>query len=209
MVRMNMDWQTLVKSQPALAQIPAQLRMHAELVEVDAGQVLFRTGGRVTSMVAVISGEVRLIRRGRTGGEIILQRSRGGFIAEASLNSKSYHCDLVATEKGSVFLFPVEDFRAALAEDPAFQSSWMSHLAREVSRLRTNCERLSLHGAVDRVLHYLESEGTDGTVVLTQSRKAWPSELGLTHEALYRTLGKLQADGVLRIDGSTVALTRR
>ncbi len=205
---MEMDWHTLVKAQPALAQIPDRLRIHAQLMEVDAGQVLFRTGTRVKSMLAVISGEVRLIRRGRDGGEVILQRSRGGFVAEASLNSKNYHCDMVAAEKGSIFLFPVEAFRAALAEDMAFQNSWMSHLAREVGKLRIKCERLSLHGAADRILHFIESEGTGGAVVLTHSRKAWASELGLTHEALYRTLSRLQADGVLRIDGNTIASTR-
>jgi CRP-like cAMP-binding protein len=205
----NVDWNTLIKAQPALAQIPAQLGTHAKLMEVDAGQVLFRTGSRVKNMVAVISGEARLVRRSRTGSEVILQRSRGGFIAEASLASKSYHCDLVAAEKGAVSLFPVEAFRATLAEDLAFQHSWMSHLACEVSKLRTNCERLSLNGAADRVLHYLESVGTDGTIVLTQSRKAWASELGLTHEALYRTLARLQSAGTLHIDGNTITLARR
>ncbi len=206
---MEADWHTLAKGQPALAQIPGQLRTHAKLVEVDAGQVLFWAGGRVKSMLAVVSGEVRLIRRGRNGGEVILQRSRAGFIAEASLHSKSYHCDLVAAEKGSIFLFPVEAFRAALAEDVAFQNSWLSHLAREVGKLRANCERLCLHGAADRIIHFIESEGTGGAVILTHSRKAWASELGLTHEALYRTLSRLQAEGALRIDGNTVSLTRR
>jgi CRP/FNR family transcriptional regulator, dissimilatory nitrate respiration regulator len=39
----------------------------------------------VQSVFSVISGEVRLIRRDRNGSEIVLQRSRGGFFAEASL----------------------------------------------------------------------------------------------------------------------------
>ncbi len=43
---------------------------------------------------------------------------------------------------------------------------------------------------------YLESEGSDGSVSLTQTRKAWAAELGLSHEALYRTLKKLQADSI-------------
>lgn len=201
-----MDWQSLVEAQPALAQIPTQLRIHAELMEVDAGQTLFRTGDRVQNMLLVISGEVRLIRRGRKGSEVILQRSRGGFLAESSLYNKTYHCDVVATEQGSVLRFPVQAFRAALAEDNAFQSAWMSHLAREVRKLRAQCERLSLHSAAERIIHYIESEGADGAVVLSHSRKAWASELGLTHEALYRTLSKLQADGTLQIDGNRVTI---
>ncbi len=84
-----MNWEALIEAQPALAQIPAQLRIHAELMDVDAGQVLFRTGDRVRNMLLVISGEVRLIRRGRKGSEVILQRSRGGFLAESSLYNKT------------------------------------------------------------------------------------------------------------------------
>lgn len=201
-----MDWQTLIAAQPALARIPALLRAQAERWEIDAGATLFRIGDRVQSVFSVISGEVRLIRRDRNGTEVVLQRSRGGFFAEASLGSRAYHCDGVVAEKGAILRFPAKAFRAALDDDAAFRDAWMTHLAREVRRLRAQCERLSLHGAADRIIHYIEAEGTDGAVTLNQTRKAWAAELGLTHEALYRALRRLQADGTLDIDGNRVAI---
>ena len=167
---------------------------------------MFRIGDYVRSLFYVISGEVRLVRRDRNGAEIILQRSREGFIAEASLNSKAYHCDVSVTQKGAMLGFPVLAFRAALEADADFREAWMAHLAREVRRLRSQCERLSLHAAADRIIHYIESEGTDGVVMLNQSRKAWAAELGLTHEALYRALQRLQHNRVLRIEGHTIAI---
>jgi len=203
-----MDWQALIASQPALAQVPPALRKFAERREIEVGQVLFRIGDRVDSIITVISGEVRLVRRDRNGTEVILQRSRGGFIAEASLTSKAYHCDVVAAEKGTVLRFPVRAFRSALDDDAGFRIAWMDQLAREVRKLRAQCERLSLHGAAARVIHYLESEGADGEIELSQSRKAWAAELGLTHEALYRALSRLQAEGRLDIDGPRIALAR-
>src|SRR5574340_144125 len=130
-----MDWQALIASQPSLAQIPPQLRILAECLEIDAGKTLFRIGDRVQSVFAVIAGEVRLIRRNRNGAEVVLQRSRGGFFAEASLGNKAYHCDAVATAKGVVLRFPAQPFRAALDEDVGFRAAWMSHLAREVRKL--------------------------------------------------------------------------
>ncbi len=51
--------------------------------------------------------------------------------------------------------------------------------------------------AAQRIVHYIETEGRGGVLVLEQSRKAWAAELGLSHEALYRTLRRLQADGTL------------
>jgi CRP/FNR family transcriptional regulator, dissimilatory nitrate respiration regulator len=81
-------------------------------------------------------------------------------------------------------------------------------IAREVRRLRAQCERLSLHGAADRIIHYIEAEGSNGIVILNQTRKAWAAELGLTHEALYRALRRLQTDGTLDIDGGRVAIAQ-
>jgi CRP/FNR family transcriptional regulator, dissimilatory nitrate respiration regulator len=202
----GMDWQTLIASQPALARIPPQLRMLAEKRKIEARETLFRIGDQVQSVFSVISGEVRLIRRDRNGSEVVLQRSRGGFFAEASLGAKAYHCDVVATENGTVLLFPAKAFRAALDENADFRDAWMTHLAREVRKLRAQCERLSLHRAADRIVHYVESEGADSVVMLNQSRKAWAAELGLTHEALYRALHRLQADGTLDIDGDRIAI---
>lgn len=201
-----MDWNALASIQPALAQIPPQLRALAELQKTIEGETLFRIGSRVKTVFTVISGEVRLIRRNSNGAEVILQRSRGGFFAEASLSSKTYHCDAVVAKKGELLRFPAQAFRAALDEDADFRDAWMNHLAREVRKLRAQCERLSLHNAADRIIHYIESEGAGRAITLNQSRKAWASELGLTHEALYRALHRLQADGILDIDGGQIAI---
>lgn len=199
-----MDWQTLSSLQPTLALVPSSLRKRAEPWDLEAGEHLFRIGDSVHAVFTVINGEVRLIRRDQNGKEVVLQRSRQGFFAEASLNSKAYHCDAVAAETSTLLRFPAQAFRSALNDDAGFRDAWMSHLAREVRKLRAQCERLSLHSAADRVLHYLESEGSDGCVVLTQTRKAWAAELGLSHEALYRTLRKLQDAAIVEINGDEI-----
>jgi CRP-like cAMP-binding protein len=204
-----MNWQALIDSQPALATVPPELRAAAERKEIALAETLFRLGDRVQGVFFVVAGEVRLVRRARNGAEIILQRSRGGFIAEASLGTKAYHCDAVAVKPSTVLRFPARDFRAALSEDETFRDAWMSHLAREVRKSRAQCERLSLKSAAQRVIHYIESEGVDSLVILTESRKAWAAELGLTHEALYRTLRQLQADGIVSIDANRITLCQR
>lgn len=201
-----MEWPALVESHSELARIPPALKAAARQQAFAAGETLFRQGDRPKAMYCVLDGEVRLLRRSPKGGEVILQRSRGGFFAEASLESKAYHCDGVAAADGRLLAFPIRAFREALDDDAAFRNDWMAQLAREVRRLRARCERLSLHGAEARILHAIESEGTAGTLALVQSRKAWAAELGLSHEALYRTLARLQAEGTLVLDGARLTL---
>lgn len=192
-----------------LKHIPETLREAALVLAFGCGETLFRQGERPKAMLCLLSGEIRLVRRSRAGGEIILQRSRGGFIAEASLESKAYHCDAVAAAAGQLLRFPLRAFRQAIESDAGFRNAWIAHLAGEVRKLRAQNERLSLRGAADRIVHYLESEGKDGVLVLIQSRKDWAAELGLSHEALYRTLSRLQAEGAIAIDDRKIVLLRR
>ena len=66
--------------------------------------------------------------------------------------------------------------------------------------LRTRLERRSMHSARDRIRHYLAvNVGSDGrTVDLPTTLKELAAELGLTHEALYRTLARMAADGEIK-----------
>lgn len=203
---MVIDWQAIESEHPALADLPEVLRQSARLRSFNRGQVLFHQGKRPTSMILVLAGEIRLLRRTPAGSEMILQRVSRGFIAEASLDAKAYHCDIIAANDSQVLLFPRETFKAALEHNAAFNQRWIGQLALEVRHLRARCERLSLNSAAERILHYLEAEGVAGAVTLTQTRKAWAAELGLSHEVLYRSLRTLREAGVIRVDGQRIAL---
>lgn len=206
------DWQALIGAQNELAAVPAALRQGADHVAAPAGQTVFRIATRPAKIFWVLDGEIRLVRRSRNGAEIVLQRASSGFVAEASLDSPRYHCDAVAAVESRLLAFPIERFRQALAEDEKFRAFWMGRLAREVHVLRSQCERLALHSAAERIEHYIESEGDHGRLELSRTRKAWAGELGLTHEALYRALSGLQRAGrvaAVEKDGMLVLTMKR
>jgi CRP-like cAMP-binding protein len=174
---------------------PAELRRQAVEIAAARGEVVFRAGARPARMFWVLEGEVRLLRRSRGGADIVLQRAYSGFVAEASLESPRYHCEALAAVDSRLLAFPIVAFRGALRDDPEFRAFWMARLAREVRLLRSQCERLALRGAAERIEHYIESEGENGRIELPRTRKAWAAELGLTHEALYRALADLRRSG--------------
>jgi len=204
-------WVALIRAHPELASIPQRLRDHATEVRAAASDILFHIGAKPKSMMFVVEGEIRLVRRARNGAEIVLQRATAGFLAEASLDALRYHCDIVAGGDSRIVAFPIEQFRKALHDDEAFRDFWMMRLARELRKSRGQCERLSLRGAAERIEHYIEAEGSNGRIELRQTRKAWAAELGMTHEALYRSLADLVRAG--RIDmqerGEGLLLTMR
>lgn len=205
---MSLDWKIIDAEHPVLAKIPGVLRNAARLRPFSKGQTLFQQGERPAGMLFILTGEIRLLRRTPTGAEIILQRASGGFIAEASLDTGAYHCDITAASGGQLLLFPRAVFKAALESDNAFNRTWIGLLAAEVRRLRARSERLTLNSAAERILHYLEAEGVDGVVNMTQTRKAWAAELGLAHEVLYRTLRTLRENKTIVIDGQRIVLLK-
>jgi CRP/FNR family transcriptional regulator, dissimilatory nitrate respiration regulator len=199
------EWPLLVLRLPLLAALPENARDASRQVATAAGGLIFQRGDRPKAMLCILSGEARLIRRTATGGMLILQRSRAGFIAEASLDHHAYHCDAVASEPSVILSVPIRAFNLALGE-PAFRAGWIAHLARELRRVRAHAERLSLRTARERIIHFIETEGDGGFITLTQSKKDWALSLGLTHEALYRALAQMQKNGLAKVDGNSLRL---
>ena len=172
---------------------------------LEAGQVLFRTDQRTAGFYEVIAGSVRLVRVDRAGREAVLHVAAAGeTLAEASLFAPAYHCDAVAMTAAVVRLYPKALVLGEFERNPKAAQAFMAMLARQVMNLRTRLEQRNIHSAHDRIRHYLTlNTGADGrTVKVTGTLKDLAGELGLTHEALYRTLADMAAAGEIeRLDG--------
>ena len=175
------------------------------------GQVLFRSGARTVGLYEVIAGTVRLVRVDRSGREAVLHiASAGDTMAEASLFSSTYHCDAIATTDAAVWLYPKAIMLAELERSPKSARAFTAMLARQVMTLRTRLELRNIHSARDRIRQYLViNAGADGhTVALLGPLKGLASELGLTHESLYRTLAQMAADGEISRGEGTISLLK-
>ncbi|TRZ66809.1 MAG: Crp/Fnr family transcriptional regulator [Rhodocyclaceae bacterium] len=187
--------------------LPVELQRQCSSRTCARGDVLFKQGKKPVQFLFVSHGEVVLQRLGAQGETVILQRSRHGFIAEASLNSARYHCDAVVTRSGEIISMPLESIKQALDSDPGFSSRWITMLNNEVKRLRAQCERLSKKGVKERLLHLIETDGSKGRLLMGSDLKSMAAELGVTHEALYRTVAELERAKILvRRDGHIIRL---
>jgi CRP/FNR family transcriptional regulator, dissimilatory nitrate respiration regulator len=179
------------------ALLPPHLQNLCALQAAGRGTVLFHQRQKPRWMHYIAGGEAVLQRAGRQGEAVVLQRVRQGFLAEASLQASAYHCDAVVSVDAEIVTVPMAALRDALAADPAFALRWIAMLNAELRRLRAQCERLSLKGVRERLLHLLESEGTGGRLAVPAGLKSVAAELGVSHEALYRTVAKLEQEGVI------------
>lgn len=169
-----------------------------------AGEALFRAGDPAQALFHVEQGCIRLMRHGPDGSAITLHVAEAGQpFAEASLFSDVYHCDAIAETGAQVLAFPKTAVLLLLKAHPDLNLAFTAYLARQLQRLRGRFELVRLKGARERVLAYLTQAGAaEGMVTLDRPLTVVASEIGLTREALYRTLTKLEKDGHVRRGGT-------
>jgi CRP-like cAMP-binding protein len=175
-----------------------------------AGETLFLRQDKPFGLYLLESGEIRLTRSDQEGREMTLFRAQPGeTFAEAALFSEMYHCDAVASVPSVVHLLPRSAVLEAFASEPDIAQAFMATLACQVMTLRTRLENRNLRTARERVLHYLglQARGMDRVVRVNSTLKSMASELGLTHESLYRTLAALEAEGAIERGQGEIRLT--
>ena len=191
--------------------LPAAVRDEAIDRKLKSGEALFRLGNKATGLYEVISGRVRLACVDRSGHEIVLHiAGPGETLAEASLFSPSYHYDAIASTDATVRIYPKAAVLAAFYEDRHAAQAFTATLARQVMNLRTRIEQRNIRSSHERVRHFLKlNVGVDRrTVNLRGSLKDLANELGLTHEALYRTLAALERAGEIKRSKGRIILLR-
>jgi CRP-like cAMP-binding protein len=173
--------------------------------KLTAGQMLYGQGDAAIGLYEVVSGKVRQVRIDPEGRDVVVgMASPGDVIAEASLFSPLHDCAATAVTKAVVRLYRKALVLAEFERNPQAALAFMAMLVSQVLNLRVRLERRSIQSARDRVLHYLTANagGKERSVALPSTVKDLAAELGLTHEALYRTLSEMAASGeIARLNG--------
>ncbi len=172
------------------------------------GDVLFRQGDPATAIYRVASGRLRLERRTADGRHVILHNARPGeLFAEASLFADTYHCDAVAIQASRVEVYRRTQVLRLFRQDPGAAENLLATLARQLQAVRARLELRNVRSARERVMLWLETRADrDRVVILDGPLQDIAAELGLTREALYRTIAILERDEAVERDGANVRL---
>jgi CRP-like cAMP-binding protein len=188
----------------------AQKTVHTR--RLAAGQALFRQHDPVHAIFLVLEGRLRLIRHTSEGQTVILHVAKAGeSFAEAALFSEVYHCDAVAWQPSLVAVHPKPVVLDLFQKHPEAAAAFMARLARQVQQLRSRLEIRNIRSADERALQFLQLVAPQGSRVAAFDRplKDVAAEIGLSHEAFYRALAKLERKGLIRRHGRKMELTFR
>ena len=191
--------------------LPPSLEAGSVVRVLPSGELLFRQGDRAEAIYRVETGRLRLIRRTIDDHLVILHTAgRGEFFAEASLFAEAYHRDAVAAAQSRVRVYPKTIVMAALRTDPALAEAFMARLARQLQELRARMELRNIRSARERVLQYLRLRaGVHGRSIAIEGQfQDIAAEIGISREALYRTLAALEAEGYLTRTENAILLKK-
>lgn len=173
------------------------------------GETLFNQGDPTFAIFAVRRGRVRLVRHLADGGIVPLYVARDGeTFSEVALFSEVYHCDAVADVESEIEVHPKDALSQALHGNPEAARTFMAHLARQVIALRSRLEIRNIRSAKERVVQFLQLAVSEEnrSVTFAHPLKDIAGDIGLTHEAFYRTLAKLETSGKISRNGRTITL---
>lgn len=174
-----------------------------------AGEMLFRQGDAAAAIYCVETGRLRLVRHTACGTAVTVHTARAGeSFAEPSLFSDAYHCNCVADVASRVAVFPKDALLRVMEQDVRLALRMMARLSRLVQSLRTKVEHRNIRSAKERVLRalMLQAPAGGGWFEIDGTLKDMASEVGLTHEALYRALHDLEEDRRIARSGRSIAL---
>ena len=162
-------------------------------LNIRSGQYLFRLGEKPNGFFHLADGEVHLVRHTESGDVVTIHRAFSGeYFAESSLFSNAYHCDAVAqvdTQLSKIDRTQTLDF---MEDNPHFSLEVSAYLARQVQDYRRLLELRSIRSAQERVLAAVADGWLRGSIM------SFAAQIGLTHEATYRTLSNLVKSGQLQ-----------
>ncbi len=183
----------------------------AETRDLDANEFLFRQGDTATHVFAVETGRIKLARYLSNGKVVVMHIAQPGHtFTEAALFSDVYHCNGVAEIRSRVRAFRKSEILAAVGASPKLALDYIRSLSKEVQRLRLQLELHSIPSARERILQFLVLEADPGSlaVEIQGSLKDLAASLGLAHETLYREVARLEDEGLIAREKTSIRLLK-
>jgi CRP/FNR family transcriptional regulator len=184
-----------------------------------AGEMVFGEGEPCSGLYVVESGNVRIFKSSASGREQVLSiDGPGSSIAEIPVfDGGAYPASAAAVDDLALLFVSKQDFQALCLAHPQVPLKVLRVVGARLRRLVGIIEELSFTTVRHRLASYLlrlaqksgkrTAAGVEVTLPMTNQELA--AQIGTVRELVSRNLSRLQAEGMLKIDGRTVLICNR
>jgi CRP/FNR family cyclic AMP-dependent transcriptional regulator len=189
----------------------------AKLRTISAGQTIFSMGSPGNSMMAVLSGSIRISIPSASGKEIVLAILQSGqvFGEIALLDGKERTADAKAMTDCHLAVLERPDVLALLERHP---SAWLKVVEVLCERLRRTDQQISelallqLPVRLAKTLLRLADAASGSSprgIEIQLSQRELGNFVGASRESVNKCLGDWQRAGILRVEENIIVLTDR
>ncbi|MCZ6730698.1 MAG: Crp/Fnr family transcriptional regulator [SAR324 cluster bacterium] len=211
---------TALKSVPLFAGLEEQqlkrLAQRAVPRRAEAGTMLFAEGDDCEGLYVIFSGALKIFKLSAQGREQVLAVERsGGVVAELPVfDGGPYPASCEPIESALVIFISKQDFRRSCRQDPELALQVLASVGGRLRRLVGIIEELSFQTVRRRLAALLletaraanpsARTSSSSRVPLNLTQQEIAARIGTVHELVSRNLGRLQAEGIVRLEGHTL-----
>jgi CRP/FNR family transcriptional regulator len=179
------------------------------------GDILFNAGQKLNSIYVAREGAFKTVVYNTDGdSQVTGFHLPGEILGLDGLGTSQHTCDSVALTTADVCEIPLSELEKVAVQLPSLQHQLLKIIGQSMNRDQKHIEILSKRNAHERMaifLHQLSERyrqlGRSGErFLIPMSRDDIGSYLGLVIETVSRTLGKMQDDGLIEVNGREVVI---
>jgi CRP-like cAMP-binding protein len=184
--------------------------------QFETGKVVLSEGEPCEGLFIIESGAVKVFKVSADGREQVLTiEGPGGTVAELPVfDGGDYPASAAALSKSSLLLVSTRDFQALCLEHPRVALKMLKVMATRLRKLVGIIEELSFttvrHRLAVLLLRLAERKGKPTArgieLTLRASNQELAAHVGTVRELVSRNLSRLQAAGIIQLDGKKVVI---
>lgn len=182
---------------------------HSEVKEVEAGEILIRTGQHLTSAIIVLRGAIKIYREGEEGGEFFLYYLNPGQACAMSMSCLRHQEQSqvmgMAIEDSEVLMVPMMKINEWVRQYQSWQEFVINSYRNRFEEVLAVLDSVAFRGMDERLEFYLikESKRIKGNN-LTVSHQAIANDLNTSREVVSRLLKKMEQRGLLELHRNSI-----
>lgn len=184
--------------------------------KVDSGELVFSEGDPCAGLFVVRSGNVRIYKSSSSGREQVLAiEGPGSSIAELPVfDGGAYPASAQAVSETRLLFVSKQHFQALCMQHPDVALKVLKVVGGRLRRLVGIIEELSFTTVRHRLAAFLarlartEGKANSGGIEfqLSANNQEIAAQLGTVRELVSRNLSRMQAEGLVKIDGRSVVV---
>jgi CRP-like cAMP-binding protein len=176
------------------------------------GQVIFREGGRLSSLYCIFQGKAKMIKTGGDGKEQIMRFAREGDTMgyRALMSDAPYACSAVALEDCVVCTVPRPDVLSVMAQNAQFTHALLRLLTAALTESETRMLHMTYKPVRERLAGALlllhRTFCDDASPSIPISRDDLASLIGTATETASRLVSEFKEEGLIATKGSKITI---